>query len=86
MDEIWQYIAEDNPTAADGLEQEFFDTFEILCDWPALGHPRPDWTDKPLLFFPVKRYLIVYRDTSPIEIVRVLHGARNIPRVLKRSH
>ena len=81
--EIWEYIAVDNPRAADRLEQRFFDTFALLAALPRSGHQRPDWTDKPVLFFPVRRYLIVYRDTQPLEIVRVLHGARNIPEVLQ---
>lgn len=77
--EIWLYIAGDNPVAADDLEDEFFVAFGRLADKPGLGHWRRDLTDKPVRFFTVRRqYLVVYTpDTRPLEIIRVLHGARD---------
>ena len=77
--EIWLYIAADNPDAADSLEADLFAAFELLADRPEIGHRRPDLTDKPTRFFTVRRnYLVVYApDTRPLEIIRVLHGARD---------
>jgi len=82
LDDIWLYIAADSSRNADLFEDRLFGTFDRLAAMPGIGHRRPDWTDKPVLFFPVGQYLIVYRETAPLEIVRVLHGARHMPRVL----
>jgi plasmid stabilization system protein ParE len=48
---------------------------------PTMGHQREDLVEeRPLLFWPVGSYFIVYRaQNRPIEIVAVTHGARNIP-------
>jgi plasmid stabilization system protein ParE len=65
------------------IEQELFDTFQKLSDFPGLGHRRPDLTPLPLHFFPSEPYLIVYqRDTNPLIIHAVLHGARDAATIL----
>ncbi len=79
LQEIWIFIAGDNPAAADKLEADIYKACEVLPENPRLGHKRPDLTDAPLLFWPVRRqYLIVYRrETDPLEIVRFVHGAHD---------
>lgn len=75
---IWQYIAEDNPQAATKLLNTLNENFVLLAENKYLGVARPDIVLE-LRHFSVKRYLILYRHiTSGIEIVRVVHGARNI--------
>ena len=78
--EIWAYIASENLSAADRVESEIFDAGQFLAEWPEAGHFRTDLTDKPVRFFPVRgTYLIVYDpSTSPLQILRVLHGARDV--------
>lgn len=80
--EIWSFIANDNPTAADKLESDFFNAFKKLADKPDLGHFRRDLTDKPVRFFPVRgTYLVVYDPdpaSQPLVIIRLLHGARDV--------
>ncbi len=45
-----------------------------------MGHIREDLTAQQVLFWPVGVYTIIYRPrTTPLEIVRVLHGSRDIP-------
>ena len=84
--EIWSYIAADSPSSADRVEAEIRAAFEMLAGFPLAGHLRPDLTDKPLRFFPVRSYMIVYRaaplEITPLEIIRVVHGARNLVRLL----
>jgi len=81
--EIWEFIAEDNVAAAERVRQELQDAMRGLADTPGKGHLREDLTDKAVRFWRVRSYLIVYRpDTDPLEIVAVLHGARDIPRLL----
>jgi antitoxin ParD1/3/4/toxin ParE1/3/4 len=54
-----------------------------LAQTPGMGHLREDLADEPLRFWPVYSYLIIYRpETDPLEIVRVLHGARDVRAVL----
>ena len=67
----------------DGLKS--FKAFEKLGGTPSMGHKRDDLTKYPLLFWPVGSYLIIYRsDHTPIEIVAVTRGSRDIPAFLHR--
>ena len=51
---------------------------------PSQGHTRKDLTNKPVLFFPMYSFLVVYQpDMRPIRIVAVLRGRRNVKRILK---
>lgn len=83
LDEIWEYIAADNPDAADRWLAELEKAIHLLAERPNLGHLRKDLTDKRMLFWPVGRYLIIYRaDRSPIEVVRIVSAYRDVPRLL----
>jgi antitoxin ParD1/3/4/toxin ParE1/3/4 len=83
IDEIWEFIAGDNLDAADRVRDEIFSACEKLAEMPGMGHQREDLADEPLRFWGVYSYLIIYRpDSRPLEIVRVLHGARDIPTLL----
>jgi toxin ParE1/3/4 len=60
-------------------------TFELLASQPRMGRPA-EWESSVLediRMFPIKgfvKYLVFYRPTSTgIEMVRVIHGARDIP-------
>ena len=56
-----------------------------LAAYPRMGHVREDLADRTLRFWPVYSYLVVYRpDSQPLQIIRVLHGARDVPRILER--
>lgn len=70
--------------AAETVNREFYAAFRTLADSPGQGHLREDLTDKPYRFWRVRSYLIVYQpDTTPIEVMAVLHGRRNVARLLK---
>jgi len=58
--EIWEYIAADNVDAADRLEQEIRNAVNLLAENPEIGHFRRDLTSKPVRFWPVRSYLIIY--------------------------
>jgi toxin ParE1/3/4 len=82
------FIARDNPEAGDRLYEAAEATFRQLASMPEMGAPRTygraDLTR--LRMFPVRdfpTYLVFYRTTAlGIEIVRVLHGARDISAIL----
>lgn len=83
LDSIWEYIANDNPEAADRWILKLLNAFETLASNPGIGHRREDLTSLPILFWPVGAYLVLYRSRSDIvEIVAVTQGARDIPAFL----
>ena len=85
LDEIWEYIAQDSPEAADRWISKLFDEFESLAAAPGMGHKRQDLISLPILFWPVGAYLILYRtQVEWIEIVAVTQGSRDIPTFLSR--
>jgi len=66
-----------------GVEAEIYGAFEMLTQPARLGHRRADLTSHPVLFFTVYSYMIVYRPHTPLEIARVLHGKRDLKRILE---
>jgi toxin ParE1/3/4 len=85
LDEIWDYYALElqNPEAADRIRDEIFDAFQKLAKMPGMGHSRRDLASEPLRFWSVRSYLIIYRgEKRPIEVLRVLHGARDVQAIL----
>ncbi len=84
LDELWNYISEDSVDAADRLATKLLDSFEALAQHPGMGHKREDLTSYPVFFWPVGNYLVIYRgERSPIEIVAIVSGARDIPTFLR---
>ena len=82
LNEIWEYIAADNPRAADRFLDEIREAILALVGFPEIGHTRPELTQRALRFYVVREYLIVYASSErPLTVIAVLHGRRN-PRVL----
>jgi plasmid stabilization system protein ParE len=82
--EIWEYIARDNIDVADRVEREIEQALSMLARHPELGHRRRDLTTKPVRFWAVYSYLIVYDPTAqPLEVARILSGYRDIAALLK---
>ena len=78
LDGVWDYIARDNPAIADHLLDKIAATCEMLERQPMIGEARPDLAVN-LREVPVGNYVIFYRPlTDGIEVVRVLHAARNV--------
>lgn len=85
LQDIWDFISIDNASAADKLEVEFFEAFERLAQRPRMGHSRTDLTERDVLFWLVGSYLVVYRqDSTTLQIVAVLHGARDVTEVIRK--
>jgi plasmid stabilization system protein ParE len=82
--QIWRYLlGEAGLAIANRIQGELVDAFESLADVPGKGHRRPDLTSREVLFFSVYQYMIVYRRAELVEIVAVLHGKRDLRRLLK---
>ena len=86
LNDIWDYIALDDLDAADRVINEIQEAFLLMSAMPGIGHSRTDLTDKPLRFWPVRRYLVVYRaEAEPLEIVRVVSAYRDVRGLLQRN-
>jgi plasmid stabilization system protein ParE len=82
LDEIWEYVAEDDIDAADRLLNEFYEAIGNLVTFPRSGHIRPDLSSRPIRFQLIREYLIAYvPDSEPLTVLAFLHGRRN-PRVI----
>jgi toxin ParE1/3/4 len=82
---IWVHVAEDDIRAADALIDSFTEKLSLLARFPGMGPLRPELAPN-LRSFPVGKYLLFYREgeRGGIELVRVVHGARDLKRVFKR--
>jgi toxin ParE1/3/4 len=78
MSEIWNYIAQDNATAANQLEERLFAAMKLLQERPGMGHERADVSDTRYRFWAVGSYVIAYQVRGKhVTIRRVIHGARD---------
>ena len=84
LDEICAFIAEDSIDAAFAVLEAFEQAFDQLAATPQIGHARKDLTARPVKFWNVYSYLIVYDPaTAPLSIIAVLHGSRDTERLLR---
>ncbi|MEO2034941.1 MAG: type II toxin-antitoxin system RelE/ParE family toxin [Planctomycetaceae bacterium] len=75
---IWAYIAADNPAAADQLLERISDRCQSYAHQPEIGERRVE-LGHDIRCFSVGLYVIYYRPaTDGVEVVRVLHGARDV--------
>ena len=77
--EIRAYIAKDNPAAARRVVERLRAQARNLAATPGIGRSRKDL--RPDLFsFPVGKHVLFYRpQPDGIVLVRVIHGARDLP-------
>ena len=88
---VHYYIRKGTPATARRFRIQAETTFQRLASMPGLGarydHENPALAD--LRCFPIshfKKFLVFYRPVeNAIEIVRVLHGAREVSRILQEE-
>jgi toxin ParE1/3/4 len=79
LETIYDYIATDNAAAAAKLVARLEELATRLAETPGMGRARAELLPK-LRSFPFGNYVLFYRPTEDgIEIVRVLHGGRDVP-------
>ena len=82
VEEIGYYVACENYAAALDLADRLFDAFSSLAENPKMGRPRPEFHNARSLA--VRPYVVLYREVKDgIEIIRVLHGARDIDSAMR---
>ena len=90
LEELGAFIAKDNRAAATEVVRQLRLSFEQLARMPQLGRAvrNINMTEQLRMWLSPAfcNYLIFYRELHDgVEIVRVLHGARDIQRILKDS-
>lgn len=84
LNAIVDYIAQDNPTAAEAVLDAIRTVATRLADFPDMGHAGrlPDTRELTVAGLP---YLIVYQVVGEtVTIIAVFHGARDLARSLAR--
>ncbi|HKI14655.1 MAG TPA: type II toxin-antitoxin system RelE/ParE family toxin [Roseiarcus sp.] len=83
LTEIWLFVAQDDPTAADRLLDRIHSKCRALAMRPKAGRRRPE-LDREIRSLVAGNYVIFYRESAEgIEVARVLHGRRDIARLFR---
>ncbi len=83
LDEIWLYIAQDNPQNADKFLDLIQETCVVISGYPSMGEVR-DKLLAGLRSFPVGNYMVFYLPQKDgVDVVRVLHGSRDLQPVFQ---
>jgi toxin ParE1/3/4 len=82
---IWAYRAESGEERADELIDRLVKQFIMLATFREAGRSRPE-LGKNIRSFAIEQHVVFYQiiDTG-IEIVRVLHGSRDIKKVFDEN-
>ena len=78
--ELWLFIAEDNPLAADNVVDAIYRSAQLLAEQPMMGRARPELATG-LRSFPTQTPYILFHfpnDAGGIIVARILHHARDI--------
>ncbi len=83
LDDIYFFISSQSYTnvPAEKVVQRIKDKVEFLAENPEAGTIREDHVpNKDIRFWPVFSYLVVYSfDEDLITVLRIIHGARDLP-------
>lgn len=83
--DIDDYIRKDSAEAAERVRARLRQAMRKLAEYPGMGHLREDLADEPLRFWTLYSYLIIYRAAErPIQILRIVHGSREVRQLLAR--
>lgn len=83
--DIHDYIAAENPAAAERVALAIFDSVRVLHEHPRLGQRYLYVTDREVRMLHHSHYRIAYlirEDTGDVDILGVFHGALPIERYL----
>lgn len=76
--DIYLYVERENPAAAEKLLRDINAKCQAIARHPMIGRARPELRPD-LRSFPYGAYLVLYRIVDGgVEIVRVVHAARNL--------
>ena len=83
--QIWNYLADHaSLEVADKVSADIESGIREVAKSPSLGHRREDLTPRQVLFYLVHSYFVIYRpDKKPLHVIRILHSARDVARLLE---
>ena len=83
--DIYDYIAQDNPLAAQRVVSEIYEKSQFLKDFPEIGYKYKTETEGEIRILLYGHYRIAYliRDKDLIDILGIFHGAMEIDRYLR---
>lgn len=83
--EIWDHIADDDLAAADRWLDRLDRQLRLLATQPLMGRARSELAEG-IRSFPMGRYVVFYMPLHDgIDVVRVLHSARDIDALFGES-
>jgi len=66
------------------VEESLYKAFNCLAQDPGIGHLRDDFLPRTIHFYYADPYMLLYlRDTEPLYVVAIVHGARDIPALMQ---
>lgn|SRR5690348_9617735 len=78
------YLGTAGARVARKLLVEFVEAFRFLARNPGAGHTREDLAGpRPVRFWAMRDYLIVYADVRPLEIMTIARGSRDLAALLE---
>ena len=86
LDAIYDYIGieKQSPRAADRFMDELQEKLEAYARQPEMGESRPELDESLRSFTFKKNYVVIYRPVDEgIDVLRVLHGARDYGRFFR---
>lgn len=84
MADILAFISEDSEAAAMEILGALFRQANLLVQSPWIGRSRDDDLGAGIRSLPVGRYVLFYRvKADGVEVLRVFHGARDLPRLFE---
>jgi len=76
--DMWTWIADIDPDAADGMLDRVQEVASKLSEWPEMGRAREELGEG-VRSFVVGSHVVFYRIAAErLELVRVLHGRRDV--------
>ena len=84
LKEIYDYIAQDSPSAAAKVISSICENVQLLKSFPELGHKYRSEPEADIRILLYGHYRIAYmiKEKESIEIIGVFHGAMDIERYL----
>lgn len=66
------------------VEESLYAAFNSLAQDPGIGHLRDDLLPRTIHLYYADPYMVLYlRDTEPLYVVAIVHGARNIEALIR---
>jgi toxin ParE1/3/4 len=83
LEEILDYLDTQSSDAADRFAIKFDDTCDLHATHPQIGASSEEYAPN-LRHFTVWNYAIFYRPIEDgIELIRIIHGARDVPKLFE---